>query len=193
MQRPLRLRRSRATLFTSAKTGAPGARPSRSDRVARQACEQRLAVAVERGSRRSGPRAPPMSATTPGRTLRALRSAGARLGEHHVAGAHAQPEPRADAAPRAAAAATGRRASAARSVRSCSSWRSTVASMMAPASARPVSGNRSSRCMISAVGPTAATLPSDSSTMVGRQPRHLGDRMADVDDGHAGSRRAAAR
>ncbi len=47
-----------------------------------------------------------------------------------------------------------------------SSWASTVASMMAPASARPVSGKRSSRCMISAVGPTAATDPSDTSTMV---------------------------
>ena len=39
---------------------------------------------------------------------------------------------------------------------------------------------------MSAVGPTAATLPSDMQDERGREPGHLGDGMADVDDGDAG-------
>ena len=59
-------------------------------------------------------------------------------------------------------------------------------SSTAPPSARSSSGNRSSRCMMSAVGPQATTLPSVQHHDVGGQPRDLDDRMADIDDRHPG-------
>ena len=122
-----------------------------------------------------GPSPPPMSATTPGRTLSALRSAGGDLASiTSRARTRSRSRVPTGASSRGSLHRPARERSSVSPKRS--SWRSTVASMMAPASARPVSGNRSSRCMISAVGPDRRDLALRQQHDGGGQPRHLGDR-----------------